>query len=94
MLTIEIKLNGKLIAGSKIVNVSKLADISDYKVEAVERASPSLGFVKDFCTEFPIEGHTRRNSAWSLVEKVAREAALRRTSGQYDHEPRADQETF
>lgn len=75
MLTIEIKINGRLIAGAEIVNDSALAEYSDYIVTAMEKASPETGHREDFSTGWRIECHRRRQSAWALVERVA--AAMR-----------------
>lgn len=81
MMTIEIKVNGRLIAGAKVTNVSDLADISDYHVEAVEAASEVTG-LPDYHDEFPIVAHERRRSVWSLVRKVASEVVASRVEAE------------
>lgn len=70
MLTVEIKLNGKLIAGAKAANLSDLAPISDYAVEAVEAASEETG-LQDFHRNFTVQNHKRRQSVWELVHRIA-----------------------
>jgi hypothetical protein len=69
MLTVEIKLNGEVIAKANVRNVSSLADVSDYQVAWYEDASP------DLCIDaseglFAIKAHRRRQTAWALVAKV------------------------
>ncbi len=78
MLTIELKLNGKLIGGAQITNVSNLADLSDYEVLAVEKAAPDLGVETDMKEIFKIGQHNRNQTVWALVERVARRALDRR----------------
>ncbi|AET42309.1 hypothetical protein DSS3P1_28 [Ruegeria phage DSS3-P1] len=87
MLTIEIKINGRLIGGAIVKNKSRLADLSDYDVEAVETASPETGHTKDFRTKFGVLKHLREQTVWALVKKVAEESMIRRSGGQYDQEP-------
>lgn len=74
MLTIEVKINGRLIAKATATNDSDLADYSDYVVEAMEVASPVTG-LEHFETGWRIECHRRKQSAWALVERIA--AAMR-----------------
>lgn len=69
MLTIEVKLNGRLIAHAAARNISELADISDYHVTWHEAACPELGIEEDF-HKFTIQGHRRCQTAWALVAKV------------------------
>jgi len=76
MLTIEIKLNGRLIAGAKARNVTDLADLSDYRVEAVEDESPVTG-LPSFHSTFQIDNHPRRQPVWALVTRIADAAARR-----------------
>lgn len=87
MLTIELKIDGRLIGGAIIVNRSGLADLSDYDIEAVETASGEAGHDKDFRTKFTVRDHRRKQTVWALVKTVAEEAMLRRLSGRYDQEP-------
>jgi hypothetical protein len=58
------------IASLRIGNVSDLADISDYRVEAMEAANPLSGQParSGTCT---ITGHDRRQSVWALIAKAA-----------------------
>jgi len=70
VLTIEIKLNGRIIGGAKVTNISDLADVSDYEVVAAEGASEVTG-LPDFREDFIVKGHERRQTVWALVSKVA-----------------------
>lgn len=70
MLTVEVKINGNLVAGAKIKNVSELADFSDYEAEIVEDSAPHLGTPAGHCLT-RIEGHPRFQSVWVLVKEVA-----------------------
>lgn len=81
MLTIEIKVNGKLIGGAQIENTTALSDTSDYRVLAVEKAEPMLGIDSDMRETFPIADHIRCQTVWALVSKVATEALRRRGGG-------------
>jgi len=70
MLTIELKLNGKLIGGAEVTNVSALADVSSYEVLSVEKGSDQTG-LNDFRQNFQVQGHPRKQTVWALVHKVA-----------------------
>lgn len=74
MLTIEIKINGRLVATASARNDSDLADISDYEIAYGERPSGSNGEL-DWNAHGRIEGHDRRQSVWALVHKIASTAA-------------------
>lgn len=90
MLTIEIKLNGRHIGGAQVANVSDLANLSDYEVEAVESGSDQTG-LPGFYHRFRIRRHKRKQSVWALVRKVAERAEQARECGQGDvREPRED----
>ena len=81
MLTIEVKLNGVVIAQAAARNVSGLAEVSDYHVTWHEDACPELGIEEDY-HKFTIQGHRRRQTAWALVAKV-----VMRILGQMTGEP-------
>lgn len=70
MMIIEIWINDLLIAEAQALNVSKLAEISDYEVEAVSLESPVTGLLKQH-HEFDIGEHPRVQSPWALVAKIA-----------------------
>jgi hypothetical protein len=70
MLTVEIRLNGRLIATAKLVNQTNLADVSDYRVEWDEQGAADLNIGADRGTIF-IGQHNRRQTAWALVAKAA-----------------------
>jgi hypothetical protein len=74
---IEILPNGhrelrRTIASMSIGNVSNLADVSDYKVDAMESANPLTGTPPRTAT-CEVTGHDRRQSVWALVAKAAAE---------------------
>ncbi len=69
MLTIEVKLNGKMVAHAAITNLSDLAEVSDYRVAWSEMAETDLDIRADGDV-FLIRGHRRRQTAWALVAKV------------------------
>jgi hypothetical protein len=69
MLTVEVRLNGQIVAAASIENVSALAEISDYRVSWAETEGPELGIAMDGGA-FEIAGHRRRSTAWALVAKV------------------------
>jgi hypothetical protein len=74
---VEILPNGQrelrhTIASMNVGNLSDLADVSEYRVDATEGANPVAATPSrsSTCTVF---GHDRRSSVWSLVEKAAAE---------------------
>jgi hypothetical protein len=70
MLTIEIKVNGNLIALARVQNVTNLTPRSDYVVRAKESREYNLGIpAKE--KDFVIHDHDRAQSVWELVERVA-----------------------
>lgn len=81
MLTIEVKLNGQLIAEASARNISELADTSSYFVVWNETECAELG-IEAQGRKFVIEGHCRRQTAWALVAKV-----VMRILGQMTGEP-------
>jgi hypothetical protein len=69
MLTIQVKVNGRVIAMASVRNISDLADASDYLVCWNETGCAETG-VEDDYNKFTIKDHRRRQSAWALVAKV------------------------
>jgi hypothetical protein len=63
----------RTIGTMRIANVSNLADVSDYAVEATEGANPITGAMSRNarCT---VERHDRRQCVWSLIAKAAEAA--------------------
>ena len=71
MLTIEVKLNGRLIGFAKLVNQSAdLPEISDCSLEWSEAGGDFLleGMAAGRAV---IAGHRRKSGAWALVAKAA-----------------------
>jgi hypothetical protein len=62
----------RTIASMTVGNVSDLADISDYRVDAMEGANPLTGDPSRSAT-CTIVGHDRRQSVWALLAKAADE---------------------
>lgn len=69
MLTIDIRLNGAIIAQAELVNASDLADLSDYRLTWVELSERKLG-IQHSQGDATISGHRRRQSVWVLVAKA------------------------
>jgi hypothetical protein len=63
------------LASAEVSNVSDLADLSSYRVVAREQASVVAGADAWEAMGY-ISGHNRRQSVWTLVEKVAAWAAV------------------
>lgn len=70
MLTIEVKLNGRVIAEAWLQNQSQLADVSDYSLTWTEQGEGTLA-IPDGSGRMVIEGHRRRQTVWALVAKAA-----------------------
>lgn len=70
MLTVEVKLNGRLIGFAKLVNQSHLADVSDYSLIWTETGDAGLGIATEE-GRLRIEKHNRRQTVWALVAKAA-----------------------
>lgn len=79
LLTIEVKLNGRIIAQATAINRSDLAEYSDYDIEAREREAVKLG-VRELSERWRIEAHKRDQSCWALVERIA--SAMRLFQGE------------
>lgn len=74
MMYVTVYINGRKIAHATAQNVSSLADISNYRCEAVEHESE---FSPGVDCAFTIKDHPRRQSCWELVEKMAQEICAR-----------------
>lgn len=70
MLTVEVKLNGRVIAEAWLQNQSQLADASDYLLTWTEQGEGTLA-IPDDSGRMVIEGHRRRQTVWALVAKAA-----------------------
>lgn len=70
MMTVEVKINGRIVASAEIANMSRLGSISDYHVVVKEEASDQTG-MDDAMRSFAVNKHSRKQSVWKLVEKVA-----------------------
>jgi hypothetical protein len=62
----------RTIASIAIGNKSDLANISDYKIDAMESANPLTGPPRRSAS-CQVPGHDRRQSVWTLVAKAAAE---------------------
>jgi hypothetical protein len=64
----------RTIATMRIANISNLADVSDYRIDATEGRNGLTGDPPRSAA-CGVAGHARRQSVWALVAKAA-EAAL------------------
>ena len=62
----------RTIATMNIGNLSDLADVSNYRVDAMERANPLSGDPPRSAT-CTVVGHDRRQSVWVLMARAAEE---------------------
>lgn len=69
MLTIEVKINGRVIATASARNISNLAEVSDYFCTWTEEGSGEAGEETDY-GKFQVSDHRRRQSVWALVAKI------------------------
>jgi hypothetical protein len=56
----------------RIANVSDLAEVSDYRVEASETSNPLVGTPPRNAQCF-VRGHARAQSVWALLAKASEE---------------------
>jgi hypothetical protein len=78
VITIDLVPGGKesyrrTIGSMRIVNVSNLADVSDYTIDVMEGANPLTGLPARTAS-CQVIGHDRRQTVWSLLAKAADEA--------------------
>ena len=62
----------RTIASMRIANISNLADVSDYLVEATEGANPLAG-TPARNGDVVLHHHDRRQSVWALLARAASE---------------------
>lgn len=74
MLTVEVRINDRLVARAVAVNVSDLAEVSDYGIAFSEEESALTG-LPAWKAEAAVRQHARRQSVWELVYKIAAQAA-------------------
>jgi hypothetical protein len=74
-LTVSLLLNGQEIGRATVSNISDLAPVSDYVVQASTGASAFSGATRYH--EFNVFQHNRRQTAWALAERVCAEIAAR-----------------
>jgi hypothetical protein len=77
MLQIEIRINDCFVAFANVENLSALADLSDYSLEARTEPNPLTGADAVMHPKIFVGDHPRRQSVWALVARVARELARR-----------------
>lgn len=75
MLTVEVKLNGRVIAEAEFLPIGGIVNkgttvTDDFSVEWTEDEVASLGTARD-ADEFLIRRHARRQTVWALVAKAA-----------------------
>ena len=69
MMTIEIKINGRLVAGAIVHNQTDLEDVSDYDVRGWSGAWSQMP--KALRSEFIVAGHKRAAGPWELARRIA-----------------------
>jgi hypothetical protein len=69
MLTVEVKVNGRVIATASARNISDLSEVSNYFCTWTEEGSEETGEESEY-GKFQINGHRRRQSVWALVAKI------------------------
>lgn len=62
----------RAIASMRISNLSDLADVSDYQVEAMEGANPLTGDPPRRA-ECIVSAHARKQSVWALLQRACEE---------------------
>ena len=62
----------RTIAAMSIANISDLADISDYRIEASATSNPLAG-TPPLTVRCVIRGHARAQSVWALLAKASDE---------------------
>jgi hypothetical protein len=77
VVTVELMPSGfeplrRTIASMRISNLSDLADVSDYRVEAMEGANPLTGDPPRRA-ECIVPAHARRKSVWALLQRACEE---------------------
>jgi hypothetical protein len=77
LVTIELVPGGfgpltRKIASMRISNLSELAELSEYRVEATETASPLTGRPPR-TAECVVRAHERRQSVWALLKRACEE---------------------
>lgn len=77
-LRLRMDINGKIIGSAVIVNMSNLADVSDYAYHILCDGYDELG-IKPIDVKGDITGHGRRQTALSLIAKVIEDAMKKST---------------
>jgi hypothetical protein len=70
----------RTIASMWIANISDLAEVSDYRVEATETSNPLAGTPPRTAQCF-IQGHERAQTVWALLAKAAEAIAKADSAG-------------
>jgi hypothetical protein len=64
----------RTIATMRVSNASNLADVSDYRVEAMEAQNPLTGSPA-YNADCIVAAHDSRQTIWKLLERACREIA-------------------
>lgn len=81
MLTIDLRINGRLIGSAHALNVSELAPVSDYEVTASTNPPDAEEAVTFIPHRFFVRSHKRARGAWALVQRIAEELIAREATG-------------
>jgi hypothetical protein len=63
----------RTIGSMRIANQSGLADLSDYRISAMEGANPLTG-IPPCIAECIVLRHDRRQAVWALIQRACEEA--------------------
>jgi hypothetical protein len=69
MMTVDVRINGKIISRAMLINQSNLADVSDYDVKVWMEGNKELG-IEDYGFEGKVEGHERAAGPWPLIARI------------------------
>ncbi len=69
MMTVEVKINGQLIARAHVQNLTQLSEVSDYAADWYQAGYPRLS-IPEARGMMKIAGHRRSHGVWPLVARV------------------------
>ena len=69
MMSIEIRINGRLVAGAIVHNQTDLEDVSDYDVRGWSGSWSQMPAA--LSRQFTVTGHKRAAGPWELARRIA-----------------------
>jgi hypothetical protein len=73
----------RTIASMQIMNISDLAEISNYRIETIETSNPLTG-APERTAQCVIQGHARAQSVWALLARASGEITNLASTGESD----------